>query len=60
MERMHTTPVAVRVFEGAEDDIDFCRDISFSNVVAPTLTVEIAPHTVQSVTVLTRNAPENR
>ena len=24
------------------------------------LTVEIAPHTVQSVTVLTRNAPENR
>ena len=34
MERMHTTPLAVRVFEGAEDDIDFCRDISFSNVVA--------------------------
>ena len=57
---MHTTPVAVRVFEGAEDDIDFCRDISFSNVVASTLTVEIASHTVQSVTVLTRNAPENR
>ena len=34
MERMHTTPLAVRVFEGAEGDIDFCRDISFSNVVA--------------------------
>ena len=24
------------------------------------LTVEIAPHTVQSVIILTRNAPENR
>ena len=27
---------------------------------ASALTVEIAPHMVQSVTVLTRNAPENR
>lgn len=34
MERMHTTPLAVRVFAGAEDDIAACRDISFSNVVA--------------------------
>ena len=34
MERMHTSPLAVRVFEGAEDDIAACRGISFSNVVA--------------------------
>ena len=36
---------------------DFAIDVDLS---ASTLTVEIAPHTVQSVTVLTRNAPENR
>ena len=31
---LFTSPLAVRVFEGAEDDIAACRGISFSNVVA--------------------------